>query len=85
MFYVVLGDLMTSFVPSMVIFGSLGYLAHLTGKPFADIVTSSSFGLGFVVFPKFFSKFFRHHFYGGWNTFLFLAFPCGFNRSYFYY
>ena len=57
MFLVVLGDLMTSLISALVIFGCLGHLAQITGKPFAEVVSSSSFGLGFVLFPKLFQSF----------------------------
>ena len=54
---VVLGDMMTSLISAFIIFGCLGHLAFTSGKPFADVVSSSGFGLGFVVFPKLFQSF----------------------------
>ncbi len=57
MVLVVLGDLSTSIVSAFVIFGCLGHLAFITETPFTEVVSSSSFGLGFVVFPKLFQSF----------------------------
>ena len=54
---VVIGDLFTSLISAFVIFACLGHLSVTTGKPFADVVSYSSFGLGFVVFPKLFQSF----------------------------
>lgn len=52
MILVALGDLMTSMVSGLIIFGCLGHLSFATGKEFSEVVSTSGFGLGFVVFPK---------------------------------
>ena len=57
MILVALGDVLTSFVAGFVIFGGIGYMAHISNSAFADVVTPSIFGLGFVVFPKIFQTF----------------------------
>ena len=57
MLLVALGDVLTSFIAGFVIFGGIGYMAHISNVPFNQVVTSSIFGVGFVVFPKIFQTF----------------------------
>lgn len=53
MWYVALGDLIISVIAGFAIFGCVGYLSHVSGTPFAEIVHSdSTFEMGFVIFPK---------------------------------
>lgn len=53
MFFVALGDVIVSVIAGFAVFGCIGYLSHLTGTPFDQIVRSgSSFEIGFIVFPK---------------------------------
>ena len=54
MMWVAAGDLLTSLISGFVIFGGIGYMAHISSTPFNEVVTSSGdlFGLGFVVFPR---------------------------------
>ena len=49
---VAFGDLATSLVAGAVVFGGLGHMAHIMDAPVNDIVSSSAFGTGFIVFPK---------------------------------
>jgi NSS family neurotransmitter:Na+ symporter len=57
MFWVAFADIMTSLIAGLVIFGGIGYMAHVKQIPFESVVTSSLFGLGFVVFPQVFLLF----------------------------
>ena len=51
--YVVLGDITISLLAGVVIFGCLGFLSYESGIAFAELVnTTSTFELGFIVFPK---------------------------------
>lgn len=52
MVQVALADFLISFLAGLVIFGSLGYMAHLKGTPFSSIVEGTSiFDIGYVLFP----------------------------------
>lgn len=57
MLLVACADILTSLIAGLVIFGGIGYMAHTTQVPFENVVTSSLFGLGFVVFPQVFLLF----------------------------
>ncbi len=51
--WVVIGDLTISSVAGLVIFACLGFLSQDTGIAFEELVkTSSTFELGFIIFPK---------------------------------
>ena len=52
MLWVVIAEIFTSIIAGLVIFGGIGYMAHVQQIPFTDVVSSSLFGLGFIVFPK---------------------------------
>ena len=52
MLWVVIAEICTSIVAGLVIFGGIGYMAHIQQVPFTSVITSSLFGLGFIVFPK---------------------------------
>lgn len=54
MIWVAAGDLLTSVVAGLVIFGGLGYMAELEGQSFDHVVSFSTFSLGFMIFPKIF-------------------------------
>ncbi len=57
MLLVAFADIMTSLIAGLVIFGGIGYMAQANQVPFENVVTSSLFGLGFVVFPQVFLLF----------------------------
>ena len=46
-----LGNAAFSFLAGFAVFGTLGYMAHTTGQPVANVVTES-IGLAFVAYPK---------------------------------
>ncbi len=46
-----LGNCAYSLFAGFAVFGTLGYMAHQTGKPFSEVVTQS-IGLAFVAYPK---------------------------------
>ncbi len=46
-----LGNCLFSFVAGFAVFGTLGYMAHTTGQPVADVV-KDSIGLAFVAYPQ---------------------------------
>jgi len=52
MIWVAIGDIATSIISGLVIFGSLGYISHYSDQPFQEVVSTSIFGLGFIVFPR---------------------------------
>jgi len=52
MIIVALGDLLISLVAGFAIFGCIGHMSHVSGVPFSQVITPSTFGLGFVVFPQ---------------------------------
>lgn len=53
MWYMALGNFLVSVVAGFAIFGAVGYLSHVSGVPFGEIVKSdSTFEMGFVVFPQ---------------------------------
>lgn len=52
MLWVVIAEIFTSIIAGLVIFGGIGYMAHVQQVPFESVITSSLFGLGFVVFPQ---------------------------------
>src|SRR4030095_7482072 len=52
MLCVVIAEICTSIVAGLVIFGGIGYMAHIQQIPFTSVINSSLFGLGFIVFPK---------------------------------
>ncbi len=52
MFFVALGDTLISVISGFAIFGCLGYMSHISGVAFSEIVKIDSiFEIGFVVFP----------------------------------
>ena len=58
MMQVALADFLISFVAGFVIFGCVGYMAKASGIAFEDIVkTTSSFEMGYVIFPLILSSF----------------------------
>jgi NSS family neurotransmitter:Na+ symporter len=52
MLWVVAAEVCSSIIAGLVIFGGIGYMAHVQQVPFENVITSSLFGLGFIVFPK---------------------------------
>lgn len=52
MLWVVIAEIFSSIIAGLVIFGGIGYMAHVQQVPFTDVISSSLFGLGFIVFPK---------------------------------
>jgi neurotransmitter:Na+ symporter, NSS family len=52
MLWVVIAEICTSIIAGLVIFGGIGHMAYIQGIPFAHVISSSLFGLGFIVFPK---------------------------------
>jgi NSS family neurotransmitter:Na+ symporter len=52
MLWVVIAEIFSSIIAGLVIFGGIGYMAHVQNIPFTSVVSSSLFGLGFIVFPK---------------------------------
>lgn len=48
-------DALTAFLGGLAVFGALGYLAHVTGKPVAEVVASGP-GLAFVTYPTIISN-----------------------------
>ncbi len=53
MWYMALGNLLISVTAGFAIFGAVGYLSHVSGVPFKEIVKSdSTFEMGFVIFPQ---------------------------------
>ncbi len=53
MIYVALGDTVISVISGFAIFGCIGFMSHVTGTPFHEIVKSSStFEIGFIIFPQ---------------------------------
>jgi NSS family neurotransmitter:Na+ symporter len=52
MLWVVIAEVCTSIIAGLVIFGGIGYMAHVQQIPFTSVISSSLFGLGFVVFPQ---------------------------------
>lgn len=53
MWYMALGNFLVSVIAGFAIFGAVGYLSHVSGIPFKDIVKSdSTFEMGFVIFPQ---------------------------------
>ena len=57
MLWVAMGDLIISLLAGLAIFACIGFMSHVQGVPFTSVVTSSVFGLGFVVFPKILQQF----------------------------
>jgi NSS family neurotransmitter:Na+ symporter len=58
MVMVACGDFFISFLSGFAIFGCIGYLSQATGTPFSSIVASSStFDIGFVIFPQILQQF----------------------------
>ncbi len=52
MMLVALGDFFISFIAGFAIFGCIGYMSHLSGKPFSNLINPDSiFEIGFIVFP----------------------------------
>lgn len=53
MIYVAIGDTVISVISGFAIFGCIGFMSHVTGTPFHEIVKSSStFEIGFIIFPQ---------------------------------
>ncbi len=52
MLWVVIAEICCSIIAGLVIFGGIGYMAHVQQVPFNEVVSSSLFGLGFIVFPR---------------------------------
>lgn len=53
MWYMALGNFLVSVIAGFAIFGAVGYLSHVSGTPFSEIVKSdSTFEMGFVIFPQ---------------------------------
>lgn len=53
MWYMALGNFLVSVIAGFAIFGAVGYLSHVSGVPFTQIVQSdSTFEMGFVIFPQ---------------------------------
>jgi len=52
MMCVVIAEIFTSIIAGLVIFGGIGYMSYVQHVPFESVITSSLFGLGFVVFPQ---------------------------------
>lgn len=53
MWYMALGNFLVSVTAGFAIFGAVGYLSHVSGVPFREIVKSdSTFEMGFVIFPQ---------------------------------
>jgi NSS family neurotransmitter:Na+ symporter len=53
MWYMALGNFLVSVIAGFAIFGAVGYLSHVSGTPFNEIVKSdSTFEMGFVIFPQ---------------------------------
>jgi len=52
MLWVVIAEICTSIIAGLVIFGGIGYMSYVQQVPFESVITSSLFGLGFVVFPQ---------------------------------
>ncbi len=58
MAWVAMGDFLISFVAGFAVFGCIAYLAQASGQPFESIVkTTSSFEIGFVIFPAILQQF----------------------------
>jgi NSS family neurotransmitter:Na+ symporter len=50
---IAVGDFVISFIAGWVVFACVGYMSHLKGLPFNEIIQSdSAFEIGFIVFPK---------------------------------
>ncbi len=50
---VAIGDFVISFIAGWVVFASIGYMSHVSGVPFQEMIKSdSSFEIGFIIFPK---------------------------------
>jgi NSS family neurotransmitter:Na+ symporter len=46
-----IGDCLFSFIAGFAVFGTLGYMSHVTGKPIDEVVTQA-IGLAFVTYPQ---------------------------------
>jgi NSS family neurotransmitter:Na+ symporter len=54
-FIIGMSDALTAFLGGLAVFGALGYLAHITGRPVAEVVASGP-GLAFVTYPAIISN-----------------------------
>jgi len=54
-FIIGMSDALTAFLGGLAVFGALGYLAHITGKPVSEVVASGP-GLAFVTYPTIISN-----------------------------
>lgn len=56
--WVAFGDFAISVVAGLAVFGCMGYMSHISGVPFAEIVSSeSTFEIGFIAFPLLLQQF----------------------------